>query len=135
IDDASSSALLPSLPDGFTALDQFRLSIRAAQFNQLASFTLTEGQNRFAPQVAALYPFSTQGELGVPGDFLLNASLRFTATAIDASGARRTATGATAVVPATADGSIVETSQTADFPSVFVDAPMQALQNQQVHVQ
>src|SRR5262249_48794029 len=54
--------------------------------------------------------------------------------AVDAAGVQRTASGSVSVVSANADGSVAETGQSADFPAVFIDAPLQALPNQVVDV-
>ena len=132
--EAEPTVAMPPLPDGFSYADRFRFSVQAAQFNRLASLTLSESQNRFASQSSTSAPFAADGELTVPDDFLANASLRFTATAADASGARRTASASTTIVPGAADTVAAETSQAADFPTVFVMAPRQSLQNQVVRV-
>ncbi len=132
--DATAGAALPELPAGFSVLDQFQFSSQAAQFNRLASLTLTEDQNRFPPQSSASQPFSAHGELTAPGDFLINAALHFTAVAVDVSGARHTGSGSTTVVASGADASLAEGGQATEFPTVFVDAPRQALQNQVVDV-
>ena len=132
--DAAGGVIMPSLPDGFSFVDQFHLSSQAAQFNRLSSLTLSESQNRFPPQVPPTTPFVAEGELTVPGDFLINASLRFTATAVDALGVSRAVSGSTIVVAAGADASVVENGQLVDFPTVFVDAPRQTLQNQVVTI-
>ena len=132
--DAAGGATMPGLPDGFGFVDQFHLSSQAAQFNRVSSLTLSESQNRFPPQAPPTTPFVAEGELTVPADFLINASLRFTATAVDASGVSRAVTGSTMVVAAGADASVVENGQLVDFPTVFVEAPRQTLQNQVITI-
>ncbi len=134
IGDTSSAAALPALPDGFSYADQFHVSVQAAQFNHVASLTLTESQNRVAPQSATTQPFGAAAELTVPPDFLINASLQFSAIASDASGIRRTAAGSTLVVGSAPTTIVRETAQATDFPSIFLDAPAQALPTQLVHV-
>jgi PKD repeat protein len=134
IGDTSSATSLPALPDGFSYADQFHVSVQAAQFNHVTSLTLTESQNRVAPQSATSQPFGAAAELTVPADFLINASLQFSAIASDASGIRRTAAGSTLVVGSAPATSVRETAQATDFPSIFLDAPGQAIPTQLVHV-
>lgn len=130
----SSIEPLPSLPASFVVLDQFALQTGAAEFKRLDSLTLTEGQGRFAPGSAFTGPFVTTGTLTVPADFLVTASLRFNAEAIDREGARHDADGTTAVVATTPDLQAVESAFGDSFPTVFLTAPRQAIPGQVVDV-
>ena len=134
IGDASPALSMPALPDGFSYADQFHVSVQAAQFNRLASLTLAEGQNRVAPQSTTTQPFGATAELTVPADFLINASLQFSATVADAGGIRRTAPGSTLVVGTAPASTVHESAQATDFPTVFLDLPNQALPTQLLHV-
>jgi len=124
----------PALPAGFRYVDAFALDTGSAAFTELASLALTDAQGRFAAQTTADAPFSATGTLTVPGDALLNSALTFAATVSDASGRRRTTTGSTTVVGSSPDGALVDAAQAAEFPSVFVSAPRQAVPNQQITV-
>jgi hypothetical protein len=135
IADTSGTLTLPVLPEGFSYADRFRATIDAAQFTRLSSLTVSESQNRIAPQSSTGQPFGASVDLTVPGNFLVNASLQFAAAATDASGVRRTAPASTLVVASVPDVAVHEVSLADDFPSVFVDAPAQALPNQLVHVE
>ncbi|MGE5243269.1 MAG: Ig-like domain-containing protein [Betaproteobacteria bacterium] len=132
IDDLAAGVALAALPAGFTYVDQFHFSADAAQFNSLSGLTLAESQNRFPAQSSSSAPFVASGQLTVPADFLVSGSLRFTATAVDRGGIRRSASSSVVVVASGADGSSAESSQAADFPTVFVVAPKQAVPGQAV---
>ena len=129
-----ASAPLPALPAGFTYVDRFSLTVVGAIFNSIQSVTLSESQNRFLPQSVIDAPFQADGSLTTPGDALINTSLRFTATAVDGGGARRSVAGATTIVGATPDATVGETIQNADFPTVLLESPREAAPNQQVAV-
>ncbi len=128
----AGNAAAPGLPSGFTQSDRFTLTVDGASFRRLESLTLTESQGRFQPATTFSAPFIASGQLTVPADFLVSASVRFTAAATDRSGARRTATGTTVVVAATPDVSARETGSATEFPTLFVTAPAQATPSQVV---
>ena len=132
--DTLAAASAPPLPASFSYADHFSLNVEGAAFNRLASLSLTEGQNRFAPATAADAPFGAAGQLTVPLDILVNSSLRFTALAQDAGGTRRTVTAATSIVPTAPGANPIESSYTADFPNLFVVAPPQAAPGEVVGV-
>jgi hypothetical protein len=127
-------ASFPVVPGTFAYADRFAFSAGDAAFNRVSSLTLSEGQSRFAPQTSLAFPFTASGELVVPADFLLNASLQFLALAQDATGARRSVAASTIVVASNADTTATDSAQVAQFPTIHVTAPRQALANQQVHV-
>ena len=132
--DPADATLFPVLGGTFEYADRFALSAGDATFNHLTSLTLSEGQARFAPQTSLAFPFASSGELIVPADFLVNGSLQFTAVAQDATGTRRSVAASTLVVASTPDTTAVESAQVAQFPTIHLTAPRQALANQQVHV-
>ncbi len=132
--EAEDAAALPLLPGGFAYADSFALSVADAAFKTLASLTLTESQNRFAPAAAYASPFTAAAELTTPPDALVNSTLRFTAVVADADGVRRTVGASTAIVAGTPDSSGVHTSHASDFPTLFVTSPREALPAQQVSV-
>jgi PKD repeat protein len=121
---------LPSLPGPLALADHFALSIDGASFRRLDSLTLTDSQSRFSPGTALSAPFATSAQLTVPPDFLVSASLRFTATVADRDGVRRSATVATTVVGSGPDTSDLEAGFGEQFPTVFVAAPKQAIPTQ-----
>ena len=131
---AEDAASLPLLPGGFAYADSFALSVVDASFKTLASLTLGESQNRFAPATSLSSPFTTAAELTTPPDALVNSTLRFTAVVSDADGVRRTVAASTTIVAGTPDTSGVETTHANDFPTLFVTAPREALPVQQVGV-
>jgi PKD repeat protein len=130
----SNAAALPTLPASTAAVDRFALTIAGASFRALDSLTLTESQGRFAPASALSAPFGASAELTVPADFLVTASLRFTAAVADRDGTRRSATGTTVVVAGGPDTTATETGFGDQFPTVFVTAPKQAIPAQVVGV-
>jgi PKD repeat protein len=123
-----------SLTAPYSYVDRFDLRVDGAAFNRLARLILSEAQGRFAPVTALGAPFESSAEFTIPADFLLNSAIRFTATAEDALGARRVITGSTEVVASAADTSAVERGALADFPTLFVTAPREGLQNQVITV-
>ena len=132
--DAEDSTSLPPLPGGFAYADSFALSVVDASFKTLASLTLSESQNRFAPSTSLSSPFTTAAELTTPPDALVNSTLRFTAVVSDADGVRRTVGASTTIVAGTPNAGGVETSHASDFPTLFVTAQREALPVQQVSV-
>ncbi|HEY2435414.1 MAG TPA: Ig-like domain-containing protein, partial [Vicinamibacterales bacterium] len=124
----------PALPAGFAVVDAFAIDVNRAVFNDLASLTLTDPQNRFTPQTASRAVFAVTGDLPVPADALVNSALRFTATAMDAGGTRRSADVSTTAVAANAEASRTEGSQVADFPTLFVGAPKQVVPGQEATI-
>ena len=127
---AADDAPLPVLPSPFAVVDRFGLRIDGADFKRLESLTLTESQGRVAAASALSSPFTSSATLTVPADFLLTASLRFTAAAVDRDGTRHSTTGATVVVAGSPDTAPVETGFGSDFPTVFLTAPRQAIPSQ-----
>ena len=109
---------LPALPAEFSYADRFVLSIQGALFNQLKTLTLTESQNRFVASISRSAPFESAGSLVVPTDFLVNGTLKFSATAEDAAGNRNSIGGSTLVVSSSPDTAIVETKFDTGFPTV-----------------
>lgn len=122
----------PQLPGSFTQGDRFVLRIDGAAFQRIESLTLTESQARFAPSATLSAPFASSGALTVPADFLVSASLRFTATVVDRDGARRSASGTTMVVASAPDTAPTQTSVADEFPAVFLTVPRQAVPSQTV---
>lgn len=119
-----------ALSGSFSYVDRFGLRADGAGFNRLASLTLIESQGRFIPVSTLGAPFEARGELTVPGEFLLNSALRFTATAQDTTGVRRSVTASTVVVAANADVTSTESAAAFEFPSLFLTTSREALQNQ-----
>jgi hypothetical protein len=128
----ADTSVLPTLPSPYSFVDAFELTAQGAEFNQLRSLTLQEGQNRFDPQIASVPPFTAAGSLIVPSNFIVNGNLNFSATAEDSCGNKNTANGATLVVASSPNTALLETSAAARFPTVIVSVPTQALPNQQV---
>ena len=108
------------------------MQIDGAAFRQLGSISLADSQSRFLPQTSLEAPFAVSGTLTAPGDALFNSQLQFTATAMDASGIRRIATASTTIVAGGPAAGDTEVTQAAEFPSVVVRVPREALPNQQV---
>ncbi len=131
---AGDSTPLPALPAQFATLDRFAVDITGATFRRLDALTLSESQNRFAPALALAAPFEVAGQLTVPADFLVSASLRFTANATDRDGVRRSTTGSTVVVAGGPDTGAVESGFGDQFPTVFITAPKEATPTQVVSV-
>jgi hypothetical protein len=129
--DADSSGL-PTLASPLAYTRTFGLTMTGAKFRTLSSLTLTESQNRFSPASALTPAFAASGVLTAPADALINSAFRFSAVVQDADGARRTVTASTTVVTSTPDPTPIETAHGADFPTLFVQAPREALPNQQV---
>ena len=130
----AGEAQLPALPSSFATVDRFALAIDGASFRSLDSITLTESQGRFAAATSFISPFATAAELTVPADFLITASLRFTAAVSDRDGTRRSASGATVVVAGGPDTAAVESGFGDEFPAVFLTAPKQAIPTQVIDV-
>ncbi len=124
----------PALPAEFALVDRFFLRIDGAAFRSLDSLTLTESQNRFEPGTSLDTPFSSSVQLTVADDFLVTASLRFTATALDSDRARRSVTASTVVVAASPDTTAVDSAAVDQFPTVFLTTPRQAAPAQVVAV-
>ena len=128
----AASTPLPALPTGFTYVDRFGLSVDGAAFSTLGSVLLTESQNRFLPQTTLDSPFEASGSLIAPADALVSTTLQFTAVATDGIGARRTVTGATALVAVNPNAATAEMVQQTDFPTIVLEVPREATPNQQV---
>ncbi len=124
----------PTLPASFAEIDRFALRVDSAVFRRIDSLTLNESQNRFEPGTSLHSPFVASGQLTVPADFLLTASLRFTASALDTDGARRSISASTVVVAGSADTTAVVAGAAEEFPTVFLTAPRQAVPDQVVEV-
>ena len=129
-----ASTAFPILPAGFSYADAFALRIDDAVFRSLASVTLSESQNRFAPSSAFADPFEVTGDLTVPTDALTSSAIRLAVAVQDDEGSRRSAAATTMVVATEPDRALVETSHGADFPTVFLTAPRETLAGQQVTV-
>ena len=129
-----ASTEFPVLPAGFSYADTFALRIGGAAFRSLASVTLSESQNRFAPSSAFADPFEVTGDLTVPTDALTSSTIRLAVAVQDDEGSRRSAAATTMVVATEPDRGLVETSHGADFPTVFLTAPRETLAGQQVTV-
>jgi PKD repeat protein len=132
--EVADPAVLPALPSGFGYTDRFDLAIQGGAFTRLRSLTLTESQNRFLPSIAGGAPFAATGSLVVPGDFLVNGKLFFSATAEDAGGTRESAGGATLVVAVNPATGTSETRSAERFPLVVLTAPREAAPNREVLV-
>ena len=132
--DAEDAASLPPLPGGFAYGDSFALSVVDASFKTLASLTLSESQNRFAPSTSLSSPFTTAAELTTPPDALVNSALRFTAVVSDADRCTTHRRRLDHDRGGNADWGGVETSHASDFPTLFVTAQREALPVQQVAV-
>ena len=124
----------PALPSSFAIVDRFAMQIEGAAFKRLDSLTLTEGQGRFPPATAQSAPFAASGQLTVPPDFLVTASVRFAAVVADRDGATHSTSGATVVVTASPDTPSPETGFGDEFPTVFLTAPREAIPNQVISV-
>ena len=74
------------------------------------------------------------GQFTVPVDFLITASLNFTAVVSGEGGGRRSAKGSTLVVAAGPDTTSVESGFGDEFPTVFLTAPRQAIPAQLLNV-
>ncbi len=123
---------LPVLTAGLSYADAFTLTTRGATFRSLAVLTLAESQNRFLSASAFAPAFAASGELTTPDDALINSALRFSGVIQDSEGTRRTVSASTTIVATTPDSTVVETAHSADFPTIFIRAPREALPNQQV---
>ncbi len=130
----AGDAQLPAVPTPFETVDRFALTIDGAAFRRLDSLTLTESQGRFPPATTFSAPFASSTQLTVPADFLVSASLRFTAAVADRDGARRSASGTTVVVAGSPDVTRAETGFGDQFPTVFMTAPKQAIPAQVIEV-
>ena len=130
----SSASPIPTLPASFATVDRFALTADGGTFREIDSLTLTESQGRFAPATALGAPFGAAADLTVPVDFLVTASLRFTAAVSDRDGTRRSASGATVVVAGSPDTAAIETGFGDQFPTVFLTAPQQAIPAQVIEV-
>jgi PKD repeat protein len=120
----------PPAPSGVTVIDRFELRIDNAAFKRLESLTLSESQRRFEPVAVFAAPFVSSGSLTIPADFLVSASLRFNAAAVDRDGTRHSAAASTVVVAGSPDTSGSETAFGDSFPAVFLTTQRQALPSQ-----
>ncbi len=127
---ATTDAVLPDLPAAFSVIDRFSLSVDGAVFKRLGSLTVTESQGRMAPATALAAPFTSSGSLTIPTDFLVSASLRFSAEVVDRDGTRHSASAVTVVVASGADSVSAETAFGDSFPTVFLTTPRQAVPTQ-----
>jgi hypothetical protein len=132
--DAGSATGLPALPGGFTYADAFEIETGEAAFRTLTSLTLSESQNRFAPAGALALPFSASGSMTVPVDALTSSAIQFSAVAQDADGTRRTISGATTIVASGPNRQSAEVGHAADFPTLFLSSPREAVASEQVEV-
>jgi hypothetical protein len=131
---AASSLTLPELPDGFHYLDQFRLILDGGRFKRLSSLLLQEAQGRFSPVTIAAAPFAATCSLIVPQDFLVNGRLRFSARADDDGSAIHRVEAQTLIVAGGPDPTPVEWAFDSRFPQIYLEAPAEALVNQQIRV-
>jgi len=132
--DAADPAARPALPADVAYADGFDLALSGGPFRALRSLALAESQGRLDAPVATLPPFATTGTIVVPFDFLVNGSLRFTATAEDEAAVREAASGATLVVAASPSGTRRAGSFETRFPTVFIDFPAEAIPGRQLEI-
>ena len=135
LDALDNTSSLPPLPAELSYVDSLTLTMQGGAFTRLQSLTVTEAQNRFAPQIAMAATFATAGSLVVPSNFLVNGQLKFAAVAQDATGQRQRVEGGSVVVGAQPVATRQEEALTERFPTVFLSVPSEAALNQQIEVQ
>lgn len=124
----------PALPPGFDYLDSFELTLDGGRLRRIEGLTLEESQDRFPTQFDDGFPFEARGTLVVPLDFIVNGTLKFEARVEAEDGHRTELDAATLVVGTAPDVTPQEVASGERFPTLYLNAPLESLPNQQLEV-
>jgi hypothetical protein len=130
---ARDLSALVALSAGYQYVDSFSLESEGAEFNRISLLTLREEQERLVPVLDFHAPFSGDGQVFVPANFIVGGTLRFSAEGLDLAGNREELVVSVLVLSEAGTAQQAQESE-GRFPNLILEAPVEAIPNQEVQV-